>query len=97
MKNLLLTLLFCMIGISGFAQDSCIGKRFLEVFRNSEDVVTLYRGSFVSGVSRVNVATLDADESYAYNWENCNIAADLFKAQEGVKVKYWCEKGLFKE
>ena len=86
-----------MIGISGFAQDSSIGKKFLEVFRNSEDVVTLYRGSVVSGVSRVHVATFDADEFYAYNWGNRNVAADLFKAQEGVKVKYWCEKGFFKE
>ena len=86
-----------MIGISGFAQDSRIGKRFLDVFRSSENVVTLYRGSVVSGVSRVHVATFDAYESYGYNWENCNIAADLFKAQEGVKVKYWCEKGFYKE
>ena len=97
MKKLLLTFLFCMIGISGFAQDSSIGKRFLDVFRSSENVVTLYRGSVVSGVSRVHVATFDAYESYGYNWENCNIAADLFKAQEGVKVKYWCEKGFYKE
>ena len=41
-----------MTGISGFAQDSSIGKRFLEVFRSSENVVTLYRGSVVSGVLR---------------------------------------------
>ena len=82
MRKLLLTYLFCMTGISGFAQDSSIGKRFLEVFRSSENVVTLYRGSVVSGVLRVHVATFDADESYAYNWENCNIAADLFKAQD---------------
>jgi hypothetical protein len=29
--------------------------------------------------------------------ENCQIAADLFMKQQGVKVKYWCEKGNYKK
>jgi len=29
--------------------------------------------------------------------ENCQIAAELFKKQQGVTVKYWCEKGIYKK
>jgi len=26
-----------------------------------------------------------------YNLENCEVARDLFQAQPGVKVEFWCE------
>ena len=47
--------------------------------------------------SRIHVATFDASDGNDYNSENCEIAMDLFRNQEGVTVKYWCEKGRFKK
>jgi hypothetical protein len=41
------------------------------------------------------VATFDAKDGERYNMENCEVAAELFKSQKGVTVKYWCEKGKF--
>ena len=57
---------------------------------------TLYRASPVSD-ERVHMATFDAKQSGNYNQENCFIARDLFLAQPGVTVRYWCEKGRYKE
>jgi hypothetical protein len=34
---------------------------------------------------------------FAYNWENCQIAATLFQNQGGVKTQFWCEKGPYKK
>lgn len=57
---------------------------------------TLYRNSLVEDITRVHVATFDADDGESYNQENCMIAAELFKQQPSVKVRYWCERGRFK-
>lgn len=57
---------------------------------------TLYRNSPV-GEMRIHMATFDAEEGEAYNQENCQIAADLFRSQPGVSVRYWCEKGAYKK
>lgn len=57
----------------------------------------LYRSSLVGSEMRIHIATFDADEGKAigtnkpYNLENCEVARDLFQAQPGVKVKFWCE------
>ena len=56
------------------------------------EVYSLYRGS-VFGDLRIHMATFDADEGDNYNFNNCQIAADLFQKQPGVIVPYWCEKG----
>ncbi|MGO4438550.1 hypothetical protein [Rhizobium sp. RAF56] len=63
-------------------------------------------GSFVlyrSGVGlpdlRIHVASFDAVQNWsggygsdaAYNSENCQTAASLFRSQPGVSVSYWCE------
>ncbi|GAB5502232.1 MAG: hypothetical protein Pyrs2KO_08870 [Pyruvatibacter sp.] len=56
------------------------------------EVYSLYRGSVVSDL-RIHVATFDADEGNSYNFNNCQVAADLFEKQPGVVVRYWCEKG----
>jgi hypothetical protein len=45
---------------------------------------------------RLHVATFDAQESESYNRENCLVAANLFAAQPGVKVRYFCEKGRYR-
>ena len=67
-------------------------------FRVSKDkVYTLYRNAFFETNARTHVATFDADESEAYNKENCEIARDLFQDQPGVSVTYWCEKGYYRE
>lgn len=57
---------------------------------------TLYRSSMVAGVSRIHIATFDSNDGEEYNRENCQSTADLFQAQPGVKVRYWCEKGRFR-
>jgi hypothetical protein len=63
---------------------------------------TLYRSGISKpelGVNmddvRSHVATFDADESEAYNRENCETASKLFQSQPGVTVRYWCEKGRY--
>jgi hypothetical protein len=63
----------------------------------SGEPYTLYRGSPVIENARIHVATFNANEKEGYNMENCQIAADLFQKQQGVTVKYWCEKGEYKK
>ncbi len=71
---------------------------------DQDSVFTLYR----SGVStpeasinmddvRIHVATFDAAEGEGYNRENCDTASQLFQAQPGIKVRYWCEKGRYRK
>ncbi len=58
---------------------------------------SLYRNSVTDENMRIHVATFDAADGEAYNRGNCDIARDLFQAQPGVKVKFWCEKGSFRK
>jgi len=65
-----------------------------------DSVVTLYRSSVVTENARYHIATFDAQikggsggTAFDDNWANCQIAAELFQKQPGVKVRYWCEKG----
>lgn len=57
---------------------------------------TLYRSSTATPNARIHVATFDSKDSDEYNRENCQFAMDLFQAQPGVKVRYWCEKGRYR-
>lgn len=61
-------------------------------------VYTLYRNSPMDKSMRIHIATFDASQkgAEAYNMENCEIAKTLFERQQGVTVKYWCEKGGFR-
>jgi hypothetical protein len=62
-----------------------------------QGVYTLYRDTPpVSGLPqmRVHVATFDAADGENYNRVNCDIARQLFMNQ-GVAVRYWCERGRF--
>jgi len=43
------------------------------------------------------VATFDAADGESYNKENCEEARELFQSQDGVKTKFWCEKGRYKK
>jgi hypothetical protein len=61
------------------------------------DTHTLYRSSVVLANARIHVATFDAKGDAAVNQENCDIARDVFAKQPGVTVRWWCEKGRFKE
>lgn len=61
------------------------------------DTFTLYRNSAIDASMRIHMATFDAKNDGSYNRDNCNIAAGLFQNQPGVKTRYWCEKGSFKE
>ena len=58
---------------------------------------TLYRNSIADEFERIHVASFNAKEDEKYNQENCDIAKDLFQKQDGVKTKFWCEKGVFKK
>jgi hypothetical protein len=63
--------------------------------QSHSEVHTLYRNSALDASMRVHVATFDSIDGSLYNAENCNLAADLFQRQEGVKTRFWCEKGRF--
>lgn len=62
---------------------------------------SLYRNTELFEDARLHVATFDAgyrdDEMKEYNRENCERARSLFQGQPGVKPRFWCEKGRFKE
>lgn len=60
------------------------------------DIYTLYRSSVLDAAMRIHVATFDAEISDDYNSENCEVAKSLFQDQDGVSVRYWCEKGRYK-
>lgn len=57
---------------------------------------TLYRNSPLGPSMRLHVATFDAADGEQYNRENCNLAADLFSKQGGLKARFWCEAGRFR-
>lgn len=61
------------------------------------DSYTLYRTSVFSQNARMHVASFDTDEGGKYNDENCQQAQQLFQAQPGVSVRFWCEKGRYRK
>jgi hypothetical protein len=63
--------------------------------QSDSDIYTLYRNSALDASMRIHAATFDSIDGSRYNAENCNLAADLFQRQEGVKTRFWCEKGRF--
>jgi hypothetical protein len=62
-----------------------------------DSTFTLYRSSVTDSTMRVHIATFDTDNKAAYNQENCDLARELFQNQQGVKVKFWCEKGVYRK
>ena len=62
-----------------------------------DSTFTLYRSSVTDPLMRAHVASFDTDNKAAYNQENCDLARDLFQKQDGVKVKFWCEKGRYRK
>ena len=70
---------------------------FLSMFGCSDPTYTLYHNSLLDPNMRIHVASFDAAEDSHYNQENCQVAAGLFSGQPGVKTRFWCEKGTFKE
>jgi hypothetical protein len=61
------------------------------------DTYTLYRNSVTDENMRIHVASFNSSGGENYNQGNCKIAQELFQKQEGVKTKFWCEKGVFKK
>ncbi len=59
-------------------------------------IYTLYRNSVTDAALRLHVATFDALDGAAYNRQNCAQAQQLFAAQQGVRVAFWCESGKFR-
>ena len=64
---------------------------------DSNDNYILYRNSVTDETMRLHVASFDASEGHSYNMGNCQIAQELFQKQDGVKTKFWCEKGKYKK
>lgn len=94
MKKILLTLSTCLLIFLSVEIQAGIG------FRTSEDdVFTLYRSSALNGGAtwRIHVATFDTSDGETYNLGNCETAKSLFQNQPRVTVRYWCEKGYFRE
>ena len=85
-----------LIAALTMATSACIA-----VMAPDTSVFTLYRNSVTDENMRIHVATFDATVdvadggSEAYNRENCEQAKELFQGQDGVKTKFWCEKGRF--
>ncbi len=63
---------------------------------SDSEIFALYRNSVTSENMRLHIATFDSRDGEAYNRENCEQAKLLFQAQPGVKTRFWCEKGRFK-
>lgn len=64
---------------------------------SSDSSYTLYRNSMTDENMRLHIATFDTSEGHDYNMGNCQLTAELFQRQEGVKTKFWCEKGTYKK
>ena len=95
MKNLLTTL--CRTIAVLFGSINTVSAQTT----NNSKIATLYRSSVVIDTARIHIATFNANSKsqgggFAYNWENCQVAAKLFKNQSGVKTTFWCEKGSYK-
>ncbi|TBA61132.1 hypothetical protein ELH52_18480 [Rhizobium ruizarguesonis] len=75
---------------------ACLPLVLIASCNNDSSEYTLYRNSVLDENMRLHVASFDSSDGEAYNSENCQIAAGLFAAQPGVKVRYWCEKGRFR-
>ena len=71
---------------------------FLQACSQSDsDTYALYRNSVLDEFARYHVATFDSKDGEKYNQGNCEIAKELFQKQDGVKTKFWCEKGVFRK
>ena len=64
---------------------------------SQSDTYTLYRNSVTDENMRIHVASFNSSDGENYNQGNCKIAQELFQKQDGVKTKFWCEKGVFKK
>jgi hypothetical protein len=65
--------------------------------QTDSEVYTLYRNSLLDPTMRLQIATFDASDGKDYNAENCNVAANLFQAQDGVQTRFWCEQGRYRK
>lgn len=56
------------------------------------DAYNLFRNSVLDPNLRIHVASFDAADGDKYNNENCNVAAQLFQKQEGVKTRFGAKR-----
>ena len=66
-------------------------------YAEEKQILTLYRNSVTDSQMRIHVATFNVKHGYRYNSENCFLSANLFQKQLGVKTRFWCELGKFKD
>lgn len=70
--------------------------------KNTPDTYSLIRDGAIMKDVRIHIATFDnKSEKLSFNKDNCMSSADFFnlevKRHGTFDVKYWCEKGNFKE
>jgi hypothetical protein len=62
------------------------------------DTYTLYRNSPLDFSMRIHMATFDAEDNVKnYNQENCEIVKEAMIDRPNITIRYWCEKGKFRE
>ena len=90
--SIFISVIFCTSAFAFFG----IGKK-----QDKSKVYTLYRSGAVDKNIRLHFASFDADDgsnSEAYNRQNCEKTKILLsQVTEAFPVKYWCEKGYYKE
>ena len=90
-----LLFLFLVLSLS-----ACNGKDSQDK-ASGKNVYTLYRSGAVIQSVRIHVATFEtAGESEYWNKDNCEQVAgilDQAKTKEKYPVRFWCEKGRYKE
>lgn len=63
------------------------------------DIYTLYRDGMLDKSIRIHWATFDNEsesEKQGFNKKNCENISDYYNNQN-LAVRFWCEKGKFKE
>jgi hypothetical protein len=61
------------------------------------NVYTLYRSSLANDSLRIHVASFNAAGGGTFNRDSCEYTRDLYQAQPGIKTRFWCEKGTYRE
>jgi hypothetical protein len=62
-----------------------------------DSVHTMYRSDLADPKKRIHFATFDASEGEKSNAANCELASNLLQNQPQNRIRFWCEKGKYKD